>query len=144
MAGFVRPGPDPRLIWRTGEAEGVWPTWSSGRRSGDGSGGAALDSGDQPADRLHRKTVRWALLAETPPKYVREPTASKVDPFKEWVCESAGVDPRIPSQRLREMVDELGHWRSDFCLTRREGVLPYSQEVRPLEVRPQEVRPPPL
>ncbi len=58
---------------------------------------------------LHRKTVRRALRAETPPRYVRAPAGSKVDPFKEWVCDQLRGDPRIPSQRLREMAVELGY-----------------------------------
>jgi hypothetical protein len=36
---------------------------------------------------LHRKTVRRALAAEAPPRYVRAPVGSKLDPFKEWICE---------------------------------------------------------
>jgi transposase len=31
---------------------------------------------------LHRKTVRRALAAETPPRYFRAPAGSKLDPFK--------------------------------------------------------------
>jgi transposase len=31
---------------------------------------------------LHRKTVRRALTAETPPKYSRAPAVSKLDPFR--------------------------------------------------------------
>jgi transposase len=37
---------------------------------------------------LHRKTVRRALAAAEPPRYARKTTGgSKVDPFKEWICE---------------------------------------------------------
>jgi transposase len=43
--------------------------WEIGRRTG-----------------LHRKTVRRALAAETPPKYSRPPAASKLDPLKGWIC----------------------------------------------------------
>jgi len=53
---------------------------------------------------LHRKTVRRALAASAPPRYARAPVmVSKVDPFKEWICEQLASDPRIQSQRLREM-----------------------------------------
>jgi transposase len=58
---------------------------------------------------LHRKTVRRSLAAGVPPKYSRPETVSKVDPFKEWVCEQLRVDPRIASQRLREMAGEIGY-----------------------------------
>jgi transposase len=58
---------------------------------------------------LHRKTIRRALAAETPPRYVRAPAASKLDPFREWICERLRADPAIPSLRLREMAGELGY-----------------------------------
>jgi transposase len=58
---------------------------------------------------LHRKTVRRALAAETPPKYSRAPAASKLDPLEEWICEQLQGDPSIHSLRLREMAAELGY-----------------------------------
>jgi transposase len=58
---------------------------------------------------LHRKTVRRALAAQAPPKYVRAPAGSKLDPFKEWICEQLRADPGIQSLRLREMAAELGY-----------------------------------
>lgn len=58
---------------------------------------------------LHRRTVRRALSNDQPPRYHRAPARSKVDPFGEWICEQLQVDPRIPSQRLREMAIELGY-----------------------------------
>jgi transposase len=58
---------------------------------------------------LHRKTIRRALAAESPPRYSRPPAASKLDPFKEWICEQLQADPRIQSLRLREMAIELGY-----------------------------------
>jgi hypothetical protein len=58
---------------------------------------------------LHRKTVRRALAAETPPKYSRAPAASKLDPLKEWICKQLQGDPSIQSLRLREMAAELGY-----------------------------------
>ena len=36
---------------------------------------------------LHRKTVRRALAAVEPPRYERKATGSKLDPFKDWICE---------------------------------------------------------
>jgi transposase len=58
---------------------------------------------------LHRKTVRRALAAETPPRYSRPAAASKLDPFRDWVCEQLRADPTIQSLRLREMAAELGY-----------------------------------
>jgi transposase len=58
---------------------------------------------------LHRKTVRRALAATVPPRYSRPEAVSKVDPFKDWICEQLAVDPRIASQRLREMAGEIGY-----------------------------------
>ncbi len=58
---------------------------------------------------LHRKTVRRALAAVVPPKYERKTTGSKLDPFKDWICEELCADPRIQSQRLREMASEIGY-----------------------------------
>jgi transposase len=58
---------------------------------------------------LHRKTVLRALAAAEPPRYVRATIGSKADPFKDWICEQLALDPRIQSQRLREMVSEIGY-----------------------------------
>jgi transposase len=58
---------------------------------------------------LHRKTIRRALAAVEPPRYSRPAGGSKLDPFKDWICEQLAVDPRIQSQRLREMAGELGY-----------------------------------
>lgn len=58
---------------------------------------------------LHRKTIRRALAAVEPPKYSRPASRSKLDPFKEWICEQLAADPRIQSQRLREMAGEIGY-----------------------------------
>src|SRR3954467_10611335 len=58
---------------------------------------------------LHRKTVRRAVAAETPPRYSRPPAASKLDPFRDWICEQLRADPTIQSLRLRELAGELGY-----------------------------------
>ena len=58
---------------------------------------------------LHRKTIRRALAADTPPRYVRAPAGSKLDPFRAWICDQVRADPSIPSLRLREMAAELGY-----------------------------------
>ncbi len=58
---------------------------------------------------LHRKTIRRALAAGEPPRYSRTAAGSKVDPFRDWICEQLAVDPKLPSQRLRELASELGY-----------------------------------
>jgi hypothetical protein len=58
---------------------------------------------------LARDTVAKAVHSVTPPKYSRMPPGSKLDLFKDWICEQLREDPSIPSQRLREMAGELGY-----------------------------------
>jgi transposase len=58
---------------------------------------------------LHRKTVRRALAARTPPRYERAAAGSKLDPFRDWICEQLRADPSIQWLRLREMAGELGY-----------------------------------
>jgi hypothetical protein len=58
---------------------------------------------------LHRKTIRRALAAETPPRYARPAVVSKLDPFREWICEQLRADPGMPSLRLRELAVESGY-----------------------------------
>jgi transposase len=79
---------------------------------------------------LHRKTIRRALAASVPPRYSRPAVGSKVDPFKEWICEQLQADPRIQSQRLREMAAELGYAGGKSVFD------DYVREVRPRFLRP--------
>jgi transposase len=58
---------------------------------------------------MHRRTIRRALASDEPPRYRRPSTPSKLDSFKPWIEEQLQTDPRIPSQRLREMAIELGY-----------------------------------
>jgi transposase len=58
---------------------------------------------------LARDTVARLLGASEPPRYQRRAGGSKLDPFKEWICEQLRADPRIQSQRLREMAAEIGY-----------------------------------
>ena len=59
--------------------------------------------------RLARDTVARALASDAPPRYERPAVVSKVDPFREWICEQLMADPTIQSLRLREMATELGY-----------------------------------
>lgn len=74
---------------------------------------------------LHRDTISRALAAETPPRYERAPTGSKLDPFKEWICEQLRTEPTIQSQRLRELASELGYGGGKSIFD------DYVREVRP-------------
>ena len=56
-----------------------------------------------------RDTVARAVRSETPPRYSRMPAGSKLDPFRDWICEQLREDPTIQSQRLREMASEVGY-----------------------------------
>jgi transposase len=58
---------------------------------------------------LARDTVARLLAAGEPPRYERQPAGSKLDPFRDWICEALAADPRIHSQRLREMAGEIGY-----------------------------------
>jgi transposase len=58
---------------------------------------------------LHRETIRRALASDAPPRYERAPVPSKLDPFKPWIEEQLRAEPGIPSQRLRELAEQLGY-----------------------------------
>ena len=58
---------------------------------------------------LARDTVGKLLVAEVPPRYSRARTESILDPFKSWICEQLQADPKVPSQRLRELAAEIGY-----------------------------------
>jgi transposase len=74
---------------------------------------------------LARDTVARLLAASEPPKYSRKPAGSKLDRFKDWICEQLRADPRIESQRLREMAEELGYAGGKSIFDE------YVREVRP-------------
>jgi transposase len=109
-AGVVRPVSDPRLIKAIGEEEvglvGV-EQWTEIRRMHR----VDVLSGREISWRtgLHRDTVARLLAAPAPPRYQRKSAGSKLDPFKDWICEQLASDPRIQSQRLREMAAEIGY-----------------------------------
>jgi transposase len=58
---------------------------------------------------LARDTVSRLLAADVPPSYARSPSGSILDPFKEWICAELKADPKVPSQRLRELAGEIGY-----------------------------------
>jgi transposase len=79
---------------------------------------------------LHRDTVARLLAAPDPPRYQRGPVGSKLDPFKGWICEQLAADPRIQSQRLREIATELGYEGGKSIFD------DFVREVRPRFLRP--------
>jgi transposase len=56
-----------------------------------------------------RDTVAKALASPTPPRYSRAPAGTILEPFKAWICEQLADDPKVPSQRLRELAGEIGY-----------------------------------
>lgn len=74
---------------------------------------------------LARETVGRLLAAQAPPRYSRVPVGSIVDPFKDWICEQLRADPKVPSQRLRELAMEIGYGGGKTVFD------DYVREVRP-------------
>jgi hypothetical protein len=77
-----------------------------------------------------RNTVRRALRATAAPRYRRPSASSKLDPFKDEIHRLLGADPRLPGQRIRELIAPLAMRaarrssmttcaRCGRCLTRR-------------------------
>jgi transposase len=58
---------------------------------------------------LHRDTIRRVINSSRPPKYERVPTGSKLDPFKDEIHRLLKADPRMPGQRVRELIAPLGY-----------------------------------
>jgi transposase len=79
---------------------------------------------------LARDTVARLLAASAPPRYSRPAAGSKLDPFRDWVCEQLAADPRIQSQRLRELATEVGYAGGKTVFD------DYVREVRPRFLRP--------
>ena len=74
----------------------------------------------------HRDTVRRAVAAEEPPRYERPPRVSKLDPFRDEIHRLLLEEPRLPGQRVRELIGELGYRGGKTILD------DYLREVRPL------------
>jgi transposase len=73
-----------------------------------------------------RNTVRKALRSDRPPRYVRAPVRSKLEPFKEEIHRLLREEPRLPGVRLRELIGELGYAGGKTIVD------DYLREVRPL------------
>lgn len=79
---------------------------------------------------LHRKTIRRALRSPEPPSYSRAPKASKLDPFKDEINRLLKDDPKLPAQRIRELITELGFEGGKTIVD------DHVREVRPLHAPP--------
>jgi transposase len=75
---------------------------------------------------MSRNTVRAALRASRAPKYSRPAPVSKVDPFKDEIHRLLKQDPRMPGQRIRELIAPLGFDGGKTIVD------DYLREVRPL------------
>jgi transposase len=73
-----------------------------------------------------RNTVRRALRAVTAPKYDRRPGPSKLDPFMDEIHRLLREEPRLPGQRIRELIAPLGYAGGKTIVD------DYLREVRPL------------
>jgi transposase len=80
-----------------------------------------------------RNTVRRALRSSEPPVYRRAPRSSKLEPFKEEIHRLLREDPKLPGQRIRELIEPLGYSGSKTILD------DYLREVRPLFCPPARV-----
>jgi transposase len=75
---------------------------------------------------MSRNTIRAALRSTTAPRYDRTPTGSKLDPFKDEIHRLLKLEPRMPGQRIRELIAELGFDGGKTIVD------DYLREVRPL------------
>jgi transposase len=73
-----------------------------------------------------RNTVRRTLRSSAPPRYARAPSGSKLDPFKDEIHRLLREDPRLPGQRVRELLAPLGYVGGKTIVD------DYLREVRPL------------
>jgi transposase len=73
-----------------------------------------------------RNTVRRALRSSEAPVYSRTPKPSRLDPFKEEIHRLLREDPKLPGQRIRELIEPLGYTGAKTILD------DYLGEVRPL------------
>jgi transposase len=78
---------------------------------------------------IDRNTVRRALRSDVPPVYQRA-SVSKLDPFKDEIHRLLKADPKLPGQRIRELIAPLGYSGGKTIVD------DYLREVRPLFAPP--------
>ena len=79
---------------------------------------------------LHRETIRSALKRDEAPRYSRAAAGSKLDPFKDEIHRLLREDPKLPGQRIRELIAQLGFDGGKTIVD------DYLREVRPLFAPP--------
>jgi transposase len=79
---------------------------------------------------IDRNTVRRALRSEGPPVYRRAPRPSKLEPFEDEIHRLLKTDPRLPGQRVRELIAPLGFEGGKTIVD------DYLRELRPLFLPP--------
>ena len=57
---------------------------------------------------LARNTIRVALRSPEPPVFSCPQRPSKLDPYKEEICELLRGDASMPGVRVRELIEPLG------------------------------------
>ena len=56
-----------------------------------------------------RNTVRRALRVGRRRRVSRAPAESKLDPFRDEIHRLLSEDPKLPGQRVRELIEPLGY-----------------------------------
>ena len=79
---------------------------------------------------LHRDTIRGALASDEAPRFSRAASGSKLDPFKDEIHRLLRADPKLPGQRVRELIAQLGYEGGKTIVD------DYLREVRPLFAPP--------
>ena len=79
---------------------------------------------------LHRATIRNAIASDEAPRYERAAAGSKLDPFKDEIHRLLKADPKLPGQRVRELIAPLGFDGGKTIVD------DYLREVRPLFAPP--------
>jgi transposase len=75
---------------------------------------------------LARNTIRVALRSDAPPGFRCPERPSKLDPFKEEICELLRSDPKLTGVRVRELIEPLGYAGGKSIVD------DYLREMRPL------------
>lgn len=79
---------------------------------------------------IHRRTVARALAGDAPPRYVRAPAGSQLDPLMPVIERVLKEWPEIKAPRLTELLREEHGYRGSVDLVRRK-----LQTLRPREER---------
>ena len=75
---------------------------------------------------LHRDTIRRSISSDEVPVYRRAASGSKLDPFKDEIHRLLRQDPKLPGQRIRELIAPVGFEGGKTIVD------DYLREIRPL------------